>query len=175
MGFHHLAIATRDVKATHAFYTGPMGFELVKVEVAPSGEEGWARHLFYDTGGGGMFAVWDLHDPTLPDDWSPAISEGLGLPPWVNHIAFEARDRAELDAHRARWLEHGLHVMEIDHHWCHSIYTTDPSRILVEFCLTTQPFSPADREEALRILAADRPEISNPPKSIVHHKPGSST
>jgi catechol 2,3-dioxygenase-like lactoylglutathione lyase family enzyme len=36
MGFHHLAIATKDVKATHGFYTGAMGFELVKVEVGGS-------------------------------------------------------------------------------------------------------------------------------------------
>ena len=66
MSFHHVAIATRDVKATHAFYTGPMGFSLAKVEVAPSGERGWAKHLFYDTGNGEMIAFWDLHDPELP-------------------------------------------------------------------------------------------------------------
>ena len=51
MAFHHLAIATRDLKATHEFYTGPMGFELVKVVAGETPEKGWAKHLFYDTGG----------------------------------------------------------------------------------------------------------------------------
>ena len=50
MGFHHVAIATRDVDATHRFYSEAMGFELVKVEVGPAGESGFAKHLFYDTG-----------------------------------------------------------------------------------------------------------------------------
>ena len=50
MGFHHIAIATRDIKASHEFYTGPMGFTLLKVQVGPAGERGFAKHLFYDTG-----------------------------------------------------------------------------------------------------------------------------
>jgi catechol 2,3-dioxygenase-like lactoylglutathione lyase family enzyme len=80
MGFHHLALATRDIKATHEFYTAAMGFELVKVAVGPAGERGFAKHLFYDTGNGELIAFWDLHDPDLKQDWSPAIATGLGLP-----------------------------------------------------------------------------------------------
>ena len=34
MAYHHLALATRDMKKTHDFYERVMGFELVKVEVA---------------------------------------------------------------------------------------------------------------------------------------------
>ena len=68
-----------DLDATHRFYTEAMGFELVKVEAAPTPEPGWARHLFYDTGNGEMLAVWDLHDPTL-DGYRTEISTGLGLP-----------------------------------------------------------------------------------------------
>ena len=32
MAFHHVAITTRDLAATHAFYTEVMGFELVRVD-----------------------------------------------------------------------------------------------------------------------------------------------
>ncbi len=159
MAFHHLAIATRDPKANHEFYTGPMGFELVKVEVAKSGESGWAKHLFYDTGNGEMIAFWDLHDPDLPDDWSPAISTGLGLQIWTNHIAFAAEDLDDLALRRDRWLDHGVDVMEIDHGWCTSIYARDPNSILVEFCTSTREFTAADREEALELLAAESPEL----------------
>ena len=50
-----------------------MGFSLAKVEVAPAGEKGFAKHLFYDTGGGELIAFWDFHDPDMPAEWSSAI------------------------------------------------------------------------------------------------------
>ena len=91
MGFHHVAIATRDPEATHRFYTDVMGFELVKTEAAPAPEGGWARHLFYDTGDGSCLAFWDVHDdPAIDEGFDPSISRGLGLPTWTNHLAFDA-------------------------------------------------------------------------------------
>jgi catechol 2,3-dioxygenase-like lactoylglutathione lyase family enzyme len=168
MSFHHVAIATRDVKATHAFYTGAMGFSLAKVEVAPSGEKGWAKHLFYDTGNGEMIAFWDLHDPELPRDWSPAISTALGLPIWANHIAFAAADLEDLARRRIRWLEHDVDVMEVDHGWCVSIYARDPNGIMVEFCTSTREFTAEDREESLRLLEAEHAEPSDPPPTRIY-------
>lgn len=169
MGFHHVAIATRDAKATHAFYTGPMGFTLEKVEIAPSGKKGgWAKHLFYDTGNGEMIAFWDLHDPELPSNWSPAISEGLGLPIWANHIAFTAEDLDDIARRRSRWLEHGVDVMEVDHGWCTSIYATDPNGIMVEFCTSTRAFDANDRKEALRLLEAEGGELGDPPPTKIY-------
>ena len=41
MAYHHLALAAKDMKAIHAFYEGVMGFELVKVEIAPVMGGGW--------------------------------------------------------------------------------------------------------------------------------------
>ena len=88
MPFYHVAIATRDLDATRRFYTRALGFPIVKVEAAPTLEQtGWARHVFFDTGDGQLFAVWDLHDDTIPE-FDPAISRGLGLPlrtfgPWL--------------------------------------------------------------------------------------------
>src|SRR5438093_1391845 len=88
MGFHHLALATRDLKATHEFYTAAMGFELVKVAVGPAGKRGFAKHLFYDTGNGELIAFWDLHDPDFTADWSPAIADAhlprRGLPALIS-------------------------------------------------------------------------------------------
>jgi len=158
MAFHHVAIATRDLEATHRFYTEAMGFELVHVDTIRYMENGWARHLFYDTGNGEMFAIWDLHDADLPD-FDPAISTGLGLPNFVNHIAFDSTLDG-LDAKRDRWLDNGHDVVRIDHGWCVSIYANDPSGIMVEFCATTKNFGADDRREALKMLAADRPDVS---------------
>jgi len=158
MAFHHVAIACRDLEATHRFYTEAMGFELVRVEAQQYMENGWARHLFYDTGNGQMLAIWDLHDENLPD-FDPAISTGLGLPSFVNHIAFDS-PFDELDAKRDRWLEHGFDVVRINHGWCTSIYANDPSGTMVEFCATTRTFTPDDHREAQELLAASMPPLN---------------
>ena len=135
MGVHHMAFGTRDVEATHRFYTEAMGFELMKVEVGKT-DGGWAKHLFYSTGEprDQMIAFWDLHDPTLPAGWSGAISTGQGLPIWVNHLAFSAADLADLARRRERWLANGHDVMEIDHDWCcldlHAGPERHPGRVL---------------------------------------------
>ena len=50
MSFHNIAIATRDMLATHEFYTDAMGFELVRAEKADMEGGVWAKHFFYDTG-----------------------------------------------------------------------------------------------------------------------------
>lgn len=159
MAFHHVAIATRDLDASHRFYSEAMGFELVHVDVIPFLEGGWARHLFYDTGNGEMLALWDLHDGGL-DDYGTAISTGLGLPNFVNHIAFAASDLDDIDAKKDRLLALGHDVVRIDHGWCVSIYADDPSGIMVEFCTTTKVMTDEDRRAALELMAATAPEIS---------------
>jgi len=170
VGYHHLAIATRDLEATHRFYTEAMGFILVKTIVAPTPEGGgWARHVFYDTGNGEMFAIWDLHDPDhIPPDFSPAISTGLGLPSWVNHIAFNAEDLDDIARRRDHWLALGHDVVEIDHGWCTSIYCDDPNGIAVEFCTTTRTFTERDTAEAHAALEAAHPEYEAPPEPKFH-------
>jgi catechol 2,3-dioxygenase-like lactoylglutathione lyase family enzyme len=168
MAFHHLAIATNDLDATHRFYTEAMGFELVKVEVAGTEtEEGWAKHAFYDTGGQGMLAFWDIHDDTI-GPFDAALSRAHGLPTWVNHVAFDARDAEQLAACRDRWLDYGIDVAEIDHKWCISIYATDPNGTLVEWCLTTAEFTEADRRAALDLLAEESPARSTAPEVTIH-------
>jgi len=180
MPFHHVAITTRDLAATHAFYTGAMGFTLLRVEVGETPESvldpggsapdaaprGWARHVFYDCGGGECLAVWELHDPAhLPDEFDPSISRGLGLPSWTNHLAFVAPTAVALAEHRDRWLTHGLAVVEVDHGWCRSIYVDDPNGITVEFCCTTGPVADPD---AMAHLADPAPTLGPPPPVALH-------
>lgn len=171
MGFHHTAVATRDLQATHKFYSEAMGFELVKVIANPTEGGGWAKHAFYEITKDEYIAFWDLHDESIGDKWSPALSTGMGLPIWVNHIAFRASDLSDLDARRQRWNDHGLLVHEIDHGWCRSIYTVDPNGILVEFCTTTQAMTATDREEALRLLTDPHPPLDTTPPQIIVHQP----
>ena len=160
MAYHHVAIATRNLAASHRFYTESCGFELQKVVANPTPEgQGWARHLFYATDGGEMLALWDLHTDAIPNDFPTGISTGLGLPEWVNHIAFAADDLHDMNRRRQRWVDNGNDVAEINHGWCTSIYTNDPNGIMVEFCVTTAAFTDADRAEAALLMQAEMPEL----------------
>lgn len=168
MGFHHVALATPDIEATHRFYTEAMGFELVKAVVAPTPEGGWAKHVFYETGGNGLIAFWDLHVDSLPPVRG-AISRDLGLPEWVNHLAFDAPNVAAYDTALARWSGLGLDVFEIDHEFCCSIYTVDPAGTLVEWCRNTRPFTAAERERAQSVILNDEPDHFDPDPHVEFH------
>jgi catechol 2,3-dioxygenase-like lactoylglutathione lyase family enzyme len=174
MSFHHVAIATRDLEATHRFYTDATGFELRKVDVIPYMEHGWARHLFYDTGNGELMAIWDLHDADLPD-FDPAISTGLGLPSFVNHIAFGAENLDDLDVRKDRWLAHGHDVVRIDHGWCVSIYANDPSGTMVEFCVSTKVLGDDDRREALKLVQVAQPPVNREEPKVEFFEASKST
>ena len=172
MGFHHIALATRDTEATHRFYTDVMGFDLVKVVASPTPNDGdgWSKHFFYDTGGNGMIAFWEIHDAAIGDDFPTDINAAAGLPWWVNHVAFDASTREALDEHRRRWTDHGHTVIEIDHDFCTSIYIRDPSKNLVEFCLTTRDFTEEERRGAHELLCDPSPEFERE-KGVVIHQP----
>ena len=80
MGVSHIALVAKDMAATHDFYTGPMGFELVKVEIVPKGD-GFARHVFYSTGSDDdqMVAFWDLSGvPDVPE-FENNINKAMGV------------------------------------------------------------------------------------------------
>ena len=175
MAFHHVALATTDLPATHRFYTEAMGFTLVKAVVAPTpeGGGGWAKHVFYDTGGthqpgaatdgGELLAFWEMNGPSAPD-FDPAMSTSHGLPVWANHLAFFAKDREDLEARKQHWLACGHDVAEIDHGFCVSVYTTDPNGTMVEWCVDTRPLDDADRAHAEALLADPAPALEDPPE-----------
>lgn len=159
---HHLAITPRDFDTSHQFYTEVMGFELVKVvkrQAMGGPDAGWTKHVFYRTGSGGLFVLWDLYlaDLDKGDDWDPSISVGLGLPWWVNHIAFTAKDQEELERRKQQLLSKGCTVSEVDHEFIASIYTKDPDGNMVEFTFDKRPFTPEDIDEAHTLLADGTP------------------
>ena len=172
MGVSHIAIAVKDIQATHRFYTEAMGFDLVKTEIVPK-QDGFARHVFYSTGSDTdqLMAFWDLSNVPSAGEFSTDICRDLGLEVLTNHLAFSADDERDLARRRQRWLDHGLTVMEIDHGWIRSIYTEDPDGIAVEFATLTAPFTAADATEALELLNAANPTPSGPEPVIEFHVP----
>jgi catechol 2,3-dioxygenase-like lactoylglutathione lyase family enzyme len=180
MGFHHIAFATRDTEATHHFYTELMGFTLVKTNVSPTPgpQGGWSKHFFYDTSaatgaapGSGMIAFWEIHDPVIGTGFEVDLNTHAGLPGWVNHYAFDSPTSDHLAARRDVWRAHGHTVVEIDHDFCTSIYTTDPNGNMVEFCHTTRDFTPEERANAVAILHDPAPAMEPHEAKITVHPP----
>ena len=174
MGVSHIALAVKDIEATHRFYTEAMGFELVKVEIVPQ-KNGFARHVFYSTGSSEdqLIAFWDLSNVPGSNDLRTDICRDLGLDPLTNHIAFQAEDLSDIERRKQRWLDFGRDVLEIDHGWIHSIYTEDPDGIAVEFAVMTRPFSEADTRDALELLRAESPPMSSDQPKVSLHKAAS--
>ncbi|MCX2981928.1 VOC family protein [Halieaceae bacterium IMCC14734] len=173
MGYHHLALACTDIQAIHDFYEGVMGFDLVKVEVQPVHEGGWAKHFFYRMEDDSKFvAFWELHEVPGVGEIETNLSRAAGVPDVINHISFDVIDRADLMRRKQQWLDAGLRVLEVNHNWCHSIYTRDPNDNMVEFCLTTGSFTAEDRRTALAALSSTEPAYSKPPASVEVAKPG---
>jgi catechol 2,3-dioxygenase-like lactoylglutathione lyase family enzyme len=173
MPFHHVAVASKDVKKSHKFYTEVMGFKLKKVVKRQTPEGGWTKHIFYDTGEGELFAIWDLRGiegvVVEPDQWQGGMANGL--PYWINHIAFDCKDIGGLEEHKQRWLDKGYNVVEVKHEFIHSIYTRDPDGTLVEFTFDTQPLTEADEREAEELLADDSPAQVPEYEGVQHKSP----
>jgi catechol 2,3-dioxygenase-like lactoylglutathione lyase family enzyme len=169
MGVNHIAVAVKDMAATHRFYTEAMGFALVKVEVVPQ-RGGTARHAFYSTGSPNdqMIAFWDLSRVPRKRELKTDICRDLGLDPLTNHLAFSADDLSDLERRKQRWLAVGHDVLEIDHGWVHSIYTEDPDGIAVEFAFVTQAPSAEDAAEAEALLFGEDAPLAAPPSVQVH-------
>ena len=113
--------------------------------------------------------MWELHDnPSVPDEFDPSISRGLGLPTWTNHLAFAVDDLPALVDRRDRWRAQGFDVLQIDHGWCTSIYIDDPNGIAVECCCTTRAFTDADALVADTRRRAAQPTRDTPAAPVVY-------
>src|SRR5260370_40622345 len=138
MSFHHVAITTKDLSATHRFYSEAVGFVLANVAVLDIPCGGWMRHAMYDTGDGSLLAVIEFNDDSM-GEYRTDLSTGLGLPSFANHIAFGAHDLDDLDGHRLRLLDHGHGCVVMDHHYAIALYADDPNGIMVEFSAALRP------------------------------------
>jgi hypothetical protein len=61
-------------------------------------------------------------------------------PSWVNHIALRLETLEQLEAMKARLIEHGIDVLGVtDHHFVRSIYFFDPNGLRVELTVPVAP------------------------------------
>lgn len=151
MSFHHVAFATKDLEATRHFYEDLFGFPLIHTEVVDNGDS-WMKHIFFDSGDEECIAFFAFENIGEQSLWASDVSSTVGLPVWVNHVAFRA-SKDQQDRTRARMEIEGISpTMDIDHGWCASLYYLDPNGVLVELCRDT-PGITRDEKTARRLLS----------------------
>jgi catechol 2,3-dioxygenase-like lactoylglutathione lyase family enzyme len=155
MALNHLAFCTHNPELTYKFYTEAMNFSIVGIEADDSKGNKY-KHVFFDAGDGSYLAYYDLgaFGARAHSDANTNITEAMGIGPAYMHVAWEAKDREGLNAIRQRWLDHGLEVMESDHHkdWMHSIYTFDPNGLMVECAYVEGNLPENDAKHAYEIF-----------------------
>lgn len=129
-GVHHTAFRCRDADETRRFYEGVLGLPLAAAlafdEEPGTGAPLKYMHLFFEMGDGNYVAFFDL--PESADESRFKKKSGFNL-----HIAFEVAAKADLEAFRRRFKEHGVENHgPIDHHFVKSIYAWDPNGIQIE-------------------------------------------
>ncbi len=138
---HHVAYRCKDAKETVEWYEKylKMDFVLAIAEdkVPSTKEPDPYMHVFIDAGGGNILAFFEL--PTKPE-----MSRDLNTPEWVQHIAFQVKDRETLLAYRDHLESLGVEVLGVtDHSIFHSIYFFDPNGHRIELAC------PDPEEEAM--------------------------
>jgi catechol 2,3-dioxygenase-like lactoylglutathione lyase family enzyme len=160
MSFHHVGITTKDLCATHRFYSDAVGFLLANVDVLDNPVGGWMRHAMYDTGDGSLLAVIEFNDDSM-GEYRTDLSTGLGLPSFANHIAFGSPDLDDLEKRRLRVLDHGHGCVVMDHDYTISLYVDDPNGIVIEFSAWVRPMlTEENRRRAQDLIHAEAPAVN---------------
>lgn len=135
-GVHHLAIATRDIKAQVEFFTQVCGMELVAMYWMHGLES--TVHAFLRLGDRSSLALVQAPEmqsiePALGVS-HPGFTAGNVAGGAMQHVSFNVDSDADLLAMRDRLRTHGHFVMgPIDHGMCLSIYATAPEGVMIEF------------------------------------------
>ena len=138
-GVHHLALTTEDMRMTMDFYVGVLGMPLIHAMKVPpglgkgSGNRGNPpfenlRHYFFDMGGDGLLAFFEIPRGARP----AADRDAIG---GMQHVAFTTTS-AEFDALRERLREAGVETRGPIETLpgVFSLYFFDPNGIRLEAC-----------------------------------------
>lgn len=172
-GIHHLAFGTKSSRYTYEFYAEKLGMPLVRTENHRQ-KGGYFRHYFFDMGGDQYLGFFEIHNVGENEDYRTDLSTGLGMPIWVNHVAFDVGSKENFDALKSRCEAQGIAPLRVaDHGWCQSLYMVDPNMIMVEFVYTMDAamFRDQTPEQAYDLLfntpEAEIPEASRKTSSKV--------
>lgn len=161
-GIHHIAFGTRCTRATYEFYHQKLGMSLIHCENHRI-KKGYFRHFFFDMGAGQHLGFFELNEVGEKENYRTDPSSGLGMPVWVNHVAFRMASQQSYEQLKQRLQEKGVTILgETDHDFCQSMYLLDPNMLMIEFSYDTdtRQFGHG-HDEAYRLLF-ETPESAIP-------------
>lgn len=164
-GVNHLALVCADMARTVDFYTGVLGFPLVKTVELPGGR---GQHFFFDIGGGSTLAFFWF--PDAPASVPGLTHQGRVTDPAgpvsavasMNHVAFDVAPE-QIEALRDRLVAAGIECTPIVNHddsprgasrdvhegvFVRSVYFRDPDDISLEIAAWTKVFDESDVRHA---------------------------
>lgn len=154
-GIHHIAFASKDTQATFDFYHNKLGMNLVRTENHRQ-QDGYFRHFFFDMGNEQMIGFFEVNNVGEKPDYKTDLSESVGLPLWVNHIAFNVESEARYKEIKQRAKANGVAFLaQVDHDWVKSIYFMDPNGLMLEYTYEVPgklEQDPQDLETAYKLL-----------------------
>ncbi|KAF2166311.1 hypothetical protein M409DRAFT_55155 [Zasmidium cellare ATCC 36951] len=155
-GLNHHAYATLDMDKTHQFWTHVMGCNFLGA-YSFLDEAGHDKpipdkyiHALYGMADGSALAFFELQNGYIKSD--------DGIPKYTKHLALSCDSLEQVTAWKAHWEACGMEVLgEIDHEgiW-QSVYTTDPSGVIIEMTFQSHRFDENDHVEGLEVLKAWR-------------------
>lgn len=160
-GIHHIAFGTKCTKATYQFYHERLGMTLARTENHRKGK-GYFKHFFFDMGGGQYIAFFEMNNVGEKPDFRTDINLAVGVPMWINHVAFKAPSEAVYEEIKARCKQNAVPLLaEVDHDWCKSVYLIDPNGLMLEFTYNSNPAGfRQDPAEAYALLFQPGEEIA---------------
>jgi len=127
-GINHVAMATRDMDSTIRFWRDLLGMRLVGGYGKPGN-----RQYFFEVTESSLisFLEWPEVEPVTDKDPSSPVKGPFSL----DHVSIEVEDDEELWRLKERLEAANVWVTEvIDHGFLHSIFSTDPNNVQIEFC-----------------------------------------
>ncbi len=164
-GINHLALVCSNMQRTVDFYSGKLGFPLIKTVELPGGA---GQHFFFDIGGNNHLAFFWFSKAIAA---APGVSAPVGLPGAdditsaigsMNHVAFNI-SLDKFDEYEAKLKEKGIKTGVILNHddspstvaremhpgvFVRSLYFMDPDGIVLEFACYTREMTAADVRHA---------------------------
>lgn len=141
-GIHHLAIATKDIKAQIEFFNDVLGTELVALYWMHGVEGAW--HGFMKLNDTCYVAFVETPDIEHIERTIGVTHAGNGANPCaggaMQHVALNVDTLDDLYAMRDRIRSRGITVFgPIDHGMCHSIYFAGPEDLSLEVATSAAP------------------------------------